>query len=110
MSLLGLGAGDIRQSLEMEVEHAELDRTFDQPRRLVDKLLLVRNKSEQHADRHVAGECRLRAEIDDQDILQTEYRVIGDSEGLFEKAGRSLGLNDLRHSGSSRRHSARIRG
>ena len=63
MSLLRLGAGDIRQPFEMEVEHTEFDRPFDQLRRLIDKLLLIRNEGEQHADRHVAGECCLCAEI-----------------------------------------------
>src|SRR5262249_4487516 len=83
MSLLRLRTGDVRQSLEMEIEHAELDHSLDQPRCLVDKLLLVRNKSEQHANGHVAGERRLCAEINDDDVLQTEYRVVGDAKDLL---------------------------
>jgi hypothetical protein len=70
-------------------------RALDQARRLVDKLVLVRDEGEQHADRHLAGQCRLRADIDNQGIFQAEDRFIGDVECLLQKAGRRLGPRDL---------------
>ena len=75
----------------MQVQHPELDRLLHQPDRLVDKLLLVRDKGEQHPDRHAPVENGEGSEIDHGDILATEHHVVDGLNPPFRASDTRIG-------------------
>ena len=67
-----LAQRDIGETIEMQPQHPQFDRLFQQTHGFLGELGFIRNESEQHSHSHMSVQRRLRAEIDHQDIFKPE--------------------------------------
>src|SRR5207253_9464547 len=73
---------DIRESLDLEREHAEVIKTVDKSGDAGLELLLIGDESKEHADGELPAQHQDRSKPDDSDGLQSENKAV---RGLNEQ-------------------------
>jgi len=84
--VLPFGERDVREAVEMKIEHAVLDAGLDQVGGLPEKLLLVGHEGIEHADGELVSHDGAGAEPDHQHVLEAVDQVVGGLEADGEAA------------------------
>ena len=90
-AVLRIGQRDVRDPLAMYSQRAQFHDRVQEFAYALGELILVGQKSHQHADRERASDDRAGAEENDQDAVEPEQESAGDREDHVDLADAQLG-------------------